>query len=402
MQFQKSWLYLLLGFIIQLFIGLIYAWSILKVPLLEEFHWTATQLALTYSLSICFFAFGGILSGMISDKVNVRARMLVSALLISSGFLISACLDGRSTVPLHIAYGVFVGTGTGIVFNTVISETMKWFPNRKGLCSGVLGIGYGLSSLLFGNISAQLIDNPIVGWRATYALLGVSPGFIVLLGAILMRTPRETMDNAIISCHMENMAIEESRNYSSKEMLHRFSFWKLFIFFTLLASIGSTALSFAKEYSITLGGSEFFSLNLVGVISVCNGLGRISAGILFDHCGMPVTKLSASGIGILSTMLLLLATMQSNLVLGSVGLCLSGFSYGYSGSTLATVVSALYGSKYYASNFSILMTHLVPASTTATLAGLLVASTGSYISIFMILLLFSLVGLIINLNIRKA
>lgn len=398
---KGRWGRLALGTILLLFAGIIYAWSILKAPMAKEFGWTAAQLAVNYTITICFFCLGGLVSGLTSKKLSPSVRLFVGAVLVCSGFVLVSHLDGSSMARLYLAYGVMAGAGIGITYNTVISCTTAWFPDRKGISSASLMLGFGFSSLILGNIAGKLINTPDFGWRKTFVLLGIAIGIILLIGALLIRQPpagtifpepkKQKGKSAVIS-----------QDFTTTEMLSRSSFWRLFIFFILLASVGSTVLSFAKDFSLSLGAGEAFSISFVGVISIFNGLGRLLAGTLFDVFGLRKAQLSASALVIVASLISLGGILTGSLVLGTIGLCLCGASYGFSATASPTFCMAFYGQKNYPSNFSVITLHLIPASFTASLAGSLVTSTGTYVATFLILIIFSVVGLGINLSIRKA
>ena len=138
----QRWLYLALGTVSLLFAGIIYAWSILKAPLAEEFGWTASQLSLNYTLTMSFFCLGCILCGLMVRKIGFKLSMMIGAVLSGAGFFATGCLNDTIGI-LFISYGVLGGLGIGIAYNAVISTVGAWFPDKKGLCSGILMMGFG-------------------------------------------------------------------------------------------------------------------------------------------------------------------------------------------------------------------------------------------------------------------
>ena len=189
----------------------------------------------------------------------------------------------------------------------------------------------------------------------------------------------------------------DANEFSSSEMVKRISFWKLFIFFTMLTAVGSTIIGFAKDFTLSLGAKDSLAVTIVGLVSVCNGLGRLASGSIFDRLGLKAAQITTSAVVILATALSLIATMSGALVLGIIGLCLCGFSYGFSPTVSNAFIAAFYGMKSYPTNASIINLVLIPASFMSTLAG----SIGDFSVIFTLLLSISVVGLIINLTIKK-
>ena len=151
------WLYLTAGVLALLFAGIIYGWSILKAPLAADFGWTADQLALNFTLTMCFFCLGGMAGGLLSKRIGSRASLILAGALSCLGFFLTARLDGASVAMLYVSYGVLAGLGIGIAYNVIISTVNAWFPDKKGTCSGALMMGFGASALVgacFGSLTA--------------------------------------------------------------------------------------------------------------------------------------------------------------------------------------------------------------------------------------------------------
>ena len=138
------WAYLVVGVIAMLFAGIIYAWSILKAPLAEAFGWSASNLALNFTLTMCFFCIGALLGGILSKKISTKILIFVAGILAGLGFVLTSTLGGGSVVMLYITYGVMAGLGIGVAYNVLLSIMNAWFPDKKGLCSGVLLMGFGV------------------------------------------------------------------------------------------------------------------------------------------------------------------------------------------------------------------------------------------------------------------
>ena len=131
------WVYLAAGFVALLFAGIVYGWSILKAPLADAFGWTAPQLALNFTLTMCLFCVGVFVGGFITRVLGTRVTMILGALLAFLGFFITSRLNGSLTL-LYAGYGCMAGAGIGIAYNVVVSTVSAWFPDKKGLCSGIL------------------------------------------------------------------------------------------------------------------------------------------------------------------------------------------------------------------------------------------------------------------------
>jgi OFA family oxalate/formate antiporter-like MFS transporter len=122
-----------MGLIAMLFAGVLYAWSILKAPLAASFGWTPSDLGLSFTLTMCFFCVGGVVSGFLTRKVSPKLSLAVGAFLACGGFIITSRLSAQNLLLLYVAYGGMSGLGIGIAYNAIIVTVNAWFPDRKGM-----------------------------------------------------------------------------------------------------------------------------------------------------------------------------------------------------------------------------------------------------------------------------
>ena len=169
----------------------------------------------------------------------------------------------------------------------------------------------------------------------------------------------------------------------------------------LLGAVGSSVISFAKDLALSVGAKAALATTLVGVLSVCNGLGRIFTGALFDMIGRRRTMLISNFITIAAAGVTLLAVSLHSLPVCIVGLCLVGMSYGSCPTVSSACVSAFYGTKYFPTNFSLMNFNLIGSSLMATACGSLLTATNGYVVPFIVLLALSLVALALNLLLKK-
>lgn len=393
------WGYLILGTISLMVAGVIYAWSILKAPLAEEFGWSGSELALNFTLTMCFYCLGGFFGGLFSKRLGSRISLLAAAVLSGLGFFLTSRLSG-GVVTLYLSYGVIAAFGIGISYNVIISTVSAWFPDQKGLCSGALLMGFGTSALVVGKLASALIEGP--GWRTAFLTVGILLAVVLTVTALLLRRPGE--NDVLPQPQQKRSADEESfepKDYPTGEMLRRPSFWLAFFCIVCLAAVGNTVFSFARDLALSVGAKAAFASTLVGILSVCNGLGRIAVGLVFDRYGRKRTMLLANGLTILAAGITLTAVLTNSLPLCVAGLCATGFSYGSAPTITSAFTSGFYGTKYFPLNYSVMNFNLMGASFAATAAGSLVESTGGYAAPFILLLCLAGLSLILNLCIRK-
>ena len=395
------WIYMIFGVVAMLFAGVLYAWSILKSPLSGEFGWGASELALNFTLAMTFFCIGGLLGAQISKRLGHRIALIAAGLLSALGFSLTALLDGGSVLLLYVTYGVLAGVGIGIAYNVVIATVSAWFPDKKGLCSGCLMMGFGASALILGN-AADAMFKSTLGWRATYVILGVAIFAVLSLSGILLKKP----DPAVLlpqAGGKKAAASQETakQDFTSGQMLARSSFWLAFVCISFLAAVGSTVISFAKDLALSVGAPEALAVSLVGVLSVCNGIGRILTGAVFDLIGCRRTMLCANLLTIGAAVVTLVAVSANSLGLCIVGVCLVGMSYGACPTITSAFTSTFFGMKYFSGNMALMTFTVMVGSFVATAANRVLEASGGYTGAFLLLLALTFVALILNACIRR-
>ena len=395
------WFYLTIGVITMLFAGILYAWSILKAPFASEFGWGASDLALNFTLAMCFFCIGGLLGARLSKRFGHKLAIISAGLLSALGFILTSFLSGSSVTLLYLTYGVLAGLGIGIAYNVVIATVSAWFPDKKGLCSGALMMGFGASALILGNLADSLFKSDL-GWRTTYIILGGALGAVLLLAALLLKKP--VADQALPQPKASKGGSSEHferRNYTSGEMLRRPSFWMAFVCISFLAAVGSSVISFAKDLALSVGSTESLAVTLVGVLSICNGLGRILTGAVFDAIGRRKTMLLANLLTTCAAGITLLAVSIGSLPLCIVGLCLTGLSYGTCPTITAAFTSSFFGMKYYPTNLAFMTFTVMGGSLIATVSSKVLEASGGYTIPFLMLLVLTAIAFVINCFIRR-
>lgn len=394
---------LVIGAVSMLFAGIIYAWSVLKAPLSGEFGWSVSQLALNFTLTMCCFCLGGAVASKISKLRSPRFSQILAGLLVGIGFTAASLLpQGTPAVLFYLAYAICGGLGIGMTYNAVIGATGAWFPDKKGVCSGVLMMCFGFSSFLLGKLADLLFGLPGFGWRKTYLLLGLAIGAVLILCAFGLKMP--PAGTVFPEPKRKKQAAGEgfeTRDYTTGEAVRRPSFWIFFLYCVCVSAVGSAVISFARDLALSVGAASAAAATLSGVLSICNGLGRVICGFVFDGIGRKKTMLIANLLAIFAPLVTLLAVRGNSLALCIVGLCLTGIAYGFCPTISTATVGAFYGMKHFASTLSIANLMLIPASFAATAAGSLLSKTGGYSAPFLMLIGMALLALVFNLSLKR-
>ena len=385
------------GVVAMLFAGVLYAWSILKSPLAAEFGWGQSELALCFTLAMTFFCIGGLLGAQLSKRLGHRIALVSAGALAASGFVLTALLRDVPVLILYLTYGVLAGVGIGIAYNVVIATVSSFFPDKKGICSGCLMMGFGASALVLGNLADAMFKSSI-GWRATYIALGASILVVLSLAGILIGKPAL---NAPKANDAQSAQESDREELTSRQMLCRPSFWMAFLCISFLAAVGSSVISFAKDIALSVNAPETLAVSLVGVLSVCNGIGRIITGAVFDVIGCRKTMICANIFTICAALVTLIAVMSSSLVLCIIGVCLTGISYGSCPTITSAFTSSFYGLKHFSSNMALMTFTVMVGSLIATASNKVLELSGGYTFTFVMLLALTFVALILNMFIKK-
>lgn len=398
---NKRWWILVAGVATMLFAGIIYAWSILKTPFAQELGYESSALALNFTLTMCFFCLGGFISSHLIKLIGRRITIIIAGISAGLGFILTSFIGAGYPILLYITYSFLSGLGIGVAYIVIISTVNSWFPDRRGLSSGALMMGFGASTLILGNIADALFSSS-VGWRNTYIIIGCAIATVIVLSSFVIKAPDESTvfpeKKKNSKASKENF---EVRDYTPSEMVRRFTFWRAFIALVCLTAVGSSVISFARDLALSVGAQASLATTLVGVLAVCNGLGRIITGAVFDSLGRKFTMISAGVLTIFAAGVTLIAVSISSLPLCIIGLCLTGLSYGTSPTVSSAFTSAFYGQKHFATNLSISNFNLMFASFIATACSSLQTASGGYTAPFILLLCLSGVALALNISIKK-
>ena len=399
---KKRNLYLVTGVFAMLFSGVLYAWSILKIPFKESFNWSDSTLAFNFTLTMCFFCLGAFFGSLICKKAGVKATLIISGLLVGAGFISTGLLTADTPSLLYLTYAVLAGSGIGIAYNVIVSSVCAWFPDKKGFCSGCLMMGFGVSTLLLGNVISLLFENKSIGFSKTYIILGAVIGAVIILSALILKRPDSTV--TFPAPKGKKAAAKESfetRDFTTKEMLKSFTFWRAFVCMAFITAVGNTVISFARDLMLSVDAIPTLATTLVGVLSVFNGIGRILTGALYDALGRKTTMLSANALTIVAAGVTLAGVFIHSLPLCIVGLCLTGISYGSCPTVTSAFSASFYGQKYFSTNYSITNFNLIVASFIATFSNSLLISTGSYTAPFILLLVLAIAAMGLNVSIKR-
>ena len=352
---SNRWITLATGTIILLFLGLIYGWSIFRAPLTEFYpQWNTSQLSLTFTISMIFFCLGGFFSGQMLKRVSHKVMLAAAAVVLFIGFFGVSMLDtsepDSSLIKLYLLYGVLGGGGVGIGYNSVISTVNKWFPDKPGLASGTMMMGFGLSGIVLGGVVNVLIGS--VGLFTTFKILAASISVILIVGVMILNKP--TVNSGAVAASN----LSDEGNFTPGQMMKKASFWFFVLWCILLNSAGLLVINNAASIAVAFGAPAVLGL----IVSVCNGVGRVFIGELFDRFGRKLSMIINVGFTCTAGILLLAGDMTATTAVIIVGLLFTGLGYGGTPTLSSAFIHREFGPKYFPVNFSICNFSLIPAA----------------------------------------
>lgn len=378
---EKRNQYVIVGVIVMLLAGVVYAWPVLSEPIGREFaEISATKLSFTFTLCMISFCLGGILGGILQKRTSPKIILLASGILFALGFIASSRVKEISA--LYFTYGVLAGLASGLVYNTVMSVVISWFQDCQGLISGVLLMGFGFGSMILGYVYTACTQDQIGAWRNTFIEFGILIALVCCLSAIFLKK-KPLQDGT-------NIEINDSNDDTPPfQMLTKGLFWLYFIWAVLLSAAGLALIAQAGSFAGIIAdnySSETIAF-VVGLISIFNGVGRIFFGAVYDQIGRKKTMLLITIIFLVAAATLILAQLKCSFIFMIIAFIAAGFSYGGITPTNSAFVYSEYGQLHYSENLAFINLNLLFASFGGTISGYLYDYYGSFLSTFFAMLL---------------
>ena len=398
----KRYVYLSIGTVTLLFFGLIYAWSLFKKPLSDDFSSLGSfNLSMTFTISIIFFCLGGFFSGKLAGVIGYKKRLLLAALMIFIGFFCLSQLKPENqehiVLKLYLLYGFFCGFGFGIGYNTTISAILPWFPDRIGFASGVLLMGFGFGGMIIGSAVNYILSKS--GVSSSFLAISVIMPLTVVIATILLKEPSES---EVAALKAQLPAKGNSHCVSERgpsEMLRSSFFWWYTAWNLLLTSSGLLVVNSAAQIVMSFGAPAVLGL----IVSVFNGAGRVIIGTLFDRVGGAKTSFVNGCCLLTAGCSLYTGSATGSLVFIVAGLVFCGISFGGIPSITSAWIKHSFGARYYPVNFSIANFSLIPSAIIGPLFSgyLFDKSGGSYNSAFLMIIIFAAVTLLLSLLLAR-
>ncbi|HQS65964.1 MAG TPA: OFA family MFS transporter [Sulfuricurvum sp.] len=403
---KNRWLVVISAMAIHLCIGSVYAWSVYVNPIQSTMDWTLTDVTITFSVAIFFLGLSAALMGKFVEKKGPRVAATLAAVLFGLGTMGSGlAIALESKILLYLTYGVLGGTGLGIGYISPVSMLVKWFPDRRGMATGLAIMGFGFSSAIFGPTIKILIDS--VGVSSTFYILGAL-FFVVMFSAAqyLANPPQGYMPERFsqaISSGKKKIKVDLV-NITRNEAVKTGRFYGLWIMLFINVTCGIAIISVASPLlQEVIGISALAAASAVGLMGIFNGAGRIIWASISDYLTRPVVFIIFFITQIIAFYLL---TTVTSILLFQVVLYYIMMCYGGAFSSIPAYIGDIFGTK----ELGAIHGYILTAWALAGLAGPIIIayvkdSTGSYTStlyVFVALFFIALITSVLMLaNIKK-
>ncbi|MBS7627209.1 OFA family MFS transporter [Candidatus Bathyarchaeota archaeon] len=340
------WLIVASAIIIQLCLGAVYAFSILVPPLEAEFGWKRIETSPAFTIALLVFSISMIPAGRLQDRKGPKLVATAGGVILGLGMVLSSFT--HSLPWLYMSYGVIGGLGIGLTYVTPITTCVKWFPEKKGLISGLAVFGFGAGSIVFAPFWTFIIE--VMGWRNTFLITGLLFTGFLLPSAQVLRNPPEDFKP---STPKPSSQLPVAKDFYPSELLKKPSFYAVWISYWFGTSAGLMLIGHAKQITMELTRLNDLEASLtVSILGMFNSFGRILWGFLGDR--MRREKVLALVFVLCFGGLFLAASFSGFVPLFLLGIVLTGLSFGGFLALYPTITSDYYGTKNLGTNYGII------------------------------------------------
>ena len=383
----NRWLVVVGATMIQLALGAIYAWSVFTTRLTDtagDYAFTASQTAWVFSAGLATFASVMVLAGRILPRVGPRPLTIAGGLLLGGGYVLGG-LFGHSFWIQLLSIGIVGGAGIGLAYVVPISVCVKWFPDKKGLITGlaVAGFGFGatiwvkLAGSWFGGLLNTTSVFGLPGVQSVFVIYGIALAALILAGSMVMiNPPDDYLPSGWTPPVTENNDHEGAVEFRARDMLRTRQFYMLWSVFMFAGLSGLMVIYCIKLFGVDalehhgVAGAGAIAGTAMAWYAIFNGLGRIAWGSISDRIGRKTTITLMSALQGLTMLLTYHVFISFGQVYGFiVAAALIGFNYGGSFALFPAITADYFGNKNVGSNYGWMFT----AYGVAGLAGPLLA-----------------------------
>lgn len=397
---KKRWFILGASLLINLCIGSGYAWSVYAGPLSKLFGWTAAATAMTFTIANAISPVCMITGGKIQDIFGPKWVIFAGGILFGGGIILSGFT--KSITWIYISYGIMTGLGMGLVYSCTIANTVKFFPDKRGLVAGLATAGYGFGPVLLAPISQSLIAS--YGVLHAFKVLGIAYLFIITIGSqFIQKAPQGYKPEGWEPPAATATSAVTGKDKSWSQMLADPLFYILLLMLTIGATSGLMIISQASPIAQeTVGVNAERAAFAVSLVAVANMAGRITWGAVSDKIGrynaLPIMYLILAAAMFMLTMVGTGQFAMFVAVTMAVGFCFGGFM-----GVFPALTADCFGAKNNGVNYGFMFSgfalggYIGPIMAATIKAG----NNGAYTKAFLIAAAMSISGILFSYIVKK-
>lgn len=356
--------FVILGAIlIQLALGNLYAWSVFTNELVES-GWSKAQTQIVFSVGVAVFAIVMVIAGRMMPKYGPKKLTIASGLTLGAGYILAGIFGAENFLTTLLFVGILGGAGIGFGYVVPIAVGMRWYPDKKGLITGLAVAGFGFGATLWMTLAGklgslgggELISKIGMSW--TFVILGICFLVVILLGSLWMIFPQEGWKPQGWVAKESKKSAVSNLDFTSGQMLKTYQYYMIILTYAFGAGAGLMSIGLMKlwptEAMMANGipkevASGAATMAMAVFFALFNGLGRIMWGIISDKIGRKLSIIIMMATqGVFVILFQWMAGMQATLYIFAV---LIGFNYGGLFALFPTITADTFGGKYFGQNY---------------------------------------------------
>lgn len=401
--------FVILGAIlIQLALGAIYAWSVFT-PSLIGAGWSKAETQWVFAIGLASFAVFMVFSGKKLPSWGPQKLAIIGGIILGLGYLLAGLFGGTDFISLLLLIGLVGGAGIGIAYVVPIAVGMRWFPDKKGMITGLAVAGFGFGAMLWVKLAGSwghLLES--MGLSSVFMVYGIAFAAMVIIGGLWMRfPPAGWVPKGYEEKQAATAGASDKIEFSSSEMLKKLQFYLIFFTFVFSAGAGLMSIGLMKLYPMQAlmdnGLSQVEASAVSGTamavfFSLANGLGRILWGLISDKLGRKksiIIMTATQGI-----IVILFTYMAGSEMLLYLGATLIGFNFGGNFALFPTITADTFGAKNVGQNYPFVFLAYGVGGIAGPILGGMMGDLGNFALAFTITGVFVLIGTVLTIMVK--